>query len=482
MIQIKNYINGKYLDPLQNEWLDNYNPADGSIYGKTPNSSSQDVQLAYEAAQKAFGTWSELPLEKRSAILLKIAELIEQNADRLAAAESKDNGKPISIATKIDIPRAASNFRFYSQAITQFYSESHEVKSQKTINYTVRHPLGVVGCIAPWNLPLYLLSWKIAPALAAGNCVIAKPSEITPYTAFLLAEICSEAGLPKGVLNIVHGLGSTAGHAIVEHPHIKAISFTGGTDTGKTIARIAAPMFKKLSLELGGKNPNIIFADCDYEKMLSTTLKSSFSNQGQICLCGSRIFVEASIFEKFKTDFIARVSQLIVGHPSNESTEVGALVSKAHYDKVLSFINGVDSNESKLVYGGKKVVIKGYEDGYYLMPTIIQVNSNRCKLNQEEIFGPVVTLMPFNSEAEVLEMANDVKFGLSATVWTNNLKRSLFFSEQLDCGIVWINSWMQRDLRTPFGGVKSSGVGREGGFEVLRFFTDTKNICINYEY
>ena len=481
MIQLKNFINGEFLDPIQNEWLDNYNPSNGSIYGQTPNSSLKDVNLAYDAAKKAFMSWSQTSLENRSAILLRIARLIEDSLDRFAEAESKDNGKPITLAKSVDIPRAASNFRFFGHAITQFHSESHETKSEKTINYTLRHPLGVVGCISPWNLPLYLLTWKIAPALAAGNCVIAKPSEITPYTAFLLGEICNQAGLPKGVLNIVHGLGATTGQAIVEHPYIKAISFTGGTETGKIIARTAAPMFKKLSLELGGKNPNIIFADCDYEKMLTNTVKSSFSNQGQVCLCGSRIFVEASLFEQFKTDFIERVSQLTVGHPSNESTQVGALVSKAHYEKVLAFIDAVDSNESKLLYGGQRVHVKGYEDGYYLMPTIIQVDSNSCHLNQEEIFGPIVTIMPFSSDSEVLEMANDVKYGLSATVWTNSLKRSLFFSEHLECGIVWVNTWMQRDLRTPFGGVKSSGVGREGGFEALRFFTETKNICINYE-
>ena len=481
MIQLKNFINGEFLEPIQNEWLDNYNPSNGSIYGQTPNSSLKDVNLAYDAAKKAFMSWSQTSLENRSAILLKIARLIEDSLDRFAEAESKDNGKPITLAKSVDIPRAASNFRFFGHAITQFHSESHETKSEKTINYTLRHPLGVVGCISPWNLPLYLLTWKIAPALAAGNCVIAKPSEITPYTAFLLGEICNEAGLPKGVLNIVHGLGATTGQAIVEHPYIKAISFTGGTETGKIIARTAAPMFKKLSLELGGKNPNIIFADCDYEKMLTNTVKSSFSNQGQVCLCGSRIFVEASLFEQFKTDFIERVSQLTVGHPSNESTQVGALVSKAHYEKVLAFIDAVDSNESKLLYGGQRVHVKGYKDGYYLMPTIIQVDSNSCHLNQEEIFGPIVTIMPFSSDSEVLEMANDVKYGLSATVWTNSLKRSLFFSEHLECGIVWVNTWMQRDLRTPFGGVKSSGVGREGGFEALRFFTETKNICINYE-
>ncbi|MDC1195019.1 aldehyde dehydrogenase [Flavobacteriaceae bacterium] len=481
MIHIQNYINGGFTDPIKNEWLDNICPADGLVYGKLPNSCTKDVQIAYEAAHDAYLSWSETSIEKRSAILLKIASLIEANLERFAVAESKDNGKPISVARSIDIPRAASNFRFFSQAITQFYSESHEVRSQKTINYTLRHPLGVVGCISPWNLPLYLLTWKIAPAIATGNCVVAKPSEVTPYTAFLLGEICNEAGLPKGVLNIVHGLGSTTGQAIVGHPNIKAISFTGGTETGKLIAKTAAPFFKKLSLELGGKNPNIIFADCDYNKMLSTSVKSSFSNQGQICLCGSRLFVEASIYEKFKVDFIERVGQLIVGPPSEESTQIGALVSKAHFEKVLSYIDGIDKTQNRVLFGGKRMRIQGHENGYYLSPTIIEVNSNQCKLNQEEIFGPVVTLMPFESDDDVLEMANDVKYGLSATLWTNNLKRSLLFSEQLEAGIVWINTWMQRDLRTPFGGTKSSGVGREGGFEVLRFFTETKNICINYE-
>ena len=481
MIQIQNYIDGTFVNPIQNEWIDNTDPSNGLVYGKIPNSCSKDVQVAYKAAQKAFIPWSETSIEERSSILLKIAHLIEVHLNRFAEAESKDNGKPISVAKTVDIPRAASNFRFFGHAITQFYSESHEVKSEKTINYTLRHPIGVVGCISPWNLPLYLLSWKIAPALAAGNCVVAKPSEVTPYTAFLLGEICTEAGLPKGVLNIVHGLGASTGKAIVEHPHIKAISFTGGTETGKFIAKTAAPMFKKLSLELGGKNPNIIFADCDYEKMLTTTIRSSFSNQGQICLCGSRIFVEASIYKQFKIDFIKRVQQLVVGPPSNQSTQVGALVSKTHFEKVQLYIEGIDNKQSRLLCGGNRIHIEGFENGYYLSPTVIEVNSNSCKLNQEEIFGPVVTLMPFNSDTEVLALANDVKYGLSATVWTNNLKRSLMFSEKLETGIVWVNTWMQRDLRTPFGGVKSSGVGREGGFEVLRFFTETKNICINYD-
>ena len=481
MITIKNYINGTYYESSNNEWLEAIDPSTGVVYGKLPNSTDKDVEEAYKAANNAFASWSKTSVEQRSEILYKIADLIVSKLDTLAVAESMDNGKPLSLAKKVDIPRAALNFRFFSQAITQFYSESHEQISQKNINFTLRQPIGVVGCISPWNLPLYLFTWKIAPALAAGNCVVAKPSEVTPYTAFLLAEICTKAGLPKGVLNIVHGMGTTTGQAIVEHPNIKAISFTGGTKTGAHIAKTAAPLFKKLSLELGGKNPNIIFADCDYKKMLSTTVKSSFANQGQICLCGSRIFVEASIYEQFKNDFIEKVKQLKVGLPSEKNTDIGALVSKPHLDKVLSYIEQVKQEKATVLYGGALVSVENGKNGYYMQPTVIEVSSNDCVLNQEEIFGPVVTLMPFKGDTEALKLANNVKYGLSATVWTNNLKRSLYFSEQLQTGIVWINTWLQRDLRTPFGGAKSSGVGREGGFEVLRFFTEAKNVCINYE-
>ena len=481
MITIKNYINGTYCEPSDNTWLDVIDPSTGKVYAKLSNSTTKDVECAYKAAEKAYGSWSKTSVEQRSEILQKIANLIESNLEDLAAAESRDNGKPIQLAKEVDIPRAALNFRFFSQAITQFYSESHEQISQKNINFTLRQPIGVVGCISPWNLPLYLFTWKIAPALATGNCVVAKPSEVTPYTAFLLAEICTKAGLPKGVLNIVHGLGTRTGQAIVEHPKIKAISFTGGTKTGAHIAKTAAPLFKKLSLELGGKNPNIIFADCDYNKMLLTTVKSSFANQGQICLCGSRIFVEASIYEQFKFDFIEKVKQLKIGLPSEKNTEIGALVSKPHLEKVLNYVEKASESGGTILYGGKRSYVENGENGYYMQPTIIEVTSNDCVLNQEEIFGPVVTLMPFNNDEEALSLANNVTYGLSAIVWTNNLKRSLYFSEHLETGIVWINTWLQRDLRTPFGGQKNSGIGREGGFEVLRFFTEAKNVCINYE-
>lgn len=477
---IQNFINGQFQNPILSNWIDNYCPASGEIYGKIPNSSHEDIDLAYRAAQKAFRAWSKTTLDERSRILIKISELLEANLDRFAEAESKDNGKPISLAKTVDIPRAASNFRFFGNAITQFASESHESIGQDAINYTLRQPIGVVGCISPWNLPLYLFTWKIAPAIAAGNCVVAKPSEVTPLSAYLLGEICNQAGLPKGVLNIVHGLGTTAGQAIIEHPNIKAISFTGGTATGAHIAKVAAPMFKKLSLELGGKNPNIIFADCNYQDMLETTIRSSFANQGQICLCGSRIFIEASIYEKFKADFIAKVKQLKVGHPAETTTNIGALVSKSHLEKIQSYIEIAKDEGGTILCGGNKITVKGFENGYYLEPTVIEVTTDECRVNQEEIFGPVVTIMPFNSEDEVLEIANKVKYGLSATLWTNDLARTMRITQQLQTGIVWVNTWMLRDLRTPFGGVKASGIGREGGFEALRFFTEAKNVCIKY--
>ena len=479
-MNIKNYINGEYVNPVSDSWIDNYNPSNGEIYGQIPNSINEDVENGYKAAKNAFLSWSETSLDERSKIMSKIAQLITEKLPELAAAEAKDNGKPLHVAKSIDIPRAAANFQFFANAITQFASEAHESVGHNAINFTLRQPIGVVGCISPWNLPLYLFTWKIAPAIAAGNCVVAKPSEITPMTAYLLGEILTEAGLPKGVLNIVHGLGTTTGQAIVAHPGIKAISFTGGTQTGAHIAKVAAPMFKKLSLELGGKNPAIIFADCDYDEMLQTTVRSSFANQGQICLCGSRIFVEASMYQKFKIDFIAAVSKLKVGNPFDTSTDIGALVSRPHLEKVKKYIDNAAQYGGKVIFGGASVSVDNSEDGYYLEPTIIEVQDNSCTLNQEEIFGPVVTIMPFNDENEVLAMANDVSYGLSATLWTNDLKRTMRVSKQIQAGIVWVNTWLLRDLRTPFGGVKNSGVGREGGFEALRFFTEPKNICIKY--
>ena len=480
MLRLQNYINGQLCTPISKEYIDNYEPSTAEVYAQIPNSNKEDVEQAVAAAEAAFPVWSTTPVEKRAAILTKISNLILENLDTLAEAESRDNGKPVRLAKQVDIPRAAKNFHFYGTAILHFGSEAHAM-ANRAINYTLRDPLGVVACIAPWNLPLYLLSWKIAPALAAGNSVIAKPSELSPMTAYLLSQLCIEAGLPAGVLNIVHGWGPSAGAALVTHPKIKAVSFTGGTKTGATIARLAAPNFKKLSLELGGKNPNIIFADCNYDKMLKTTLHSSFANQGQICLCGSRIFVERPLYEQFKKDFVYKAAQLKIGNPKEADTKVGAVISKSHREKILSYIEGAKEEGGTILLGGKAARVAGAcSHGYFVQPTIIEGLAPDCRINQEEVFGPLVTLMPFDTEEEVLKYANSVRYGLSATVWTSNLNRATQFSQKLESGIVWVNCWLLRDLRTPFGGIKDSGVGREGGFEALRFFTEPKNICIEY--
>ena len=478
MEKLLNYINGELIEPQSKQYLDNYNPSKGEVYSLIPDSDATDVELAVKAAKAAFPSWSVTPKEERYKIIMLLVDLIEQNLDMLAAAESKDNGKPLKLAQTVDIPRAASNFRFYATGILHFASESHAMEDQ-AINYTLREPIGVCGCISPWNLPLYLFSWKIAPALAAGNTVVAKPSEVTPMTAFLLSKLCIEAGFPKGVLNIVHGLGPKVGAAITNHPEIPVVSFTGGTVTGAEIIRTAGPMFKKLSLELGGKNPNIIFDDCDFEKALKTTVHSSFANQGQICLCGSRIFVQRGIYEKFKNAFVEKTKQLKVGNPLDASTNLGAVVSKSHMEKVLSYIHLAQEEGGKVLAGGNQVSLSGeFENGWYIAPTIIEGLSFNCRTNQEEIFGPVVTIMPFDTEEEVLMMANSTKYGLASTVWTENLSKAHRVAAKLHTGIVWVNCWLLRDLRTPFGGVKNSGVGREGGFEALQFFTEPKNVCI----
>lgn len=478
MEKILNYINGELSEPQSNLWLDNIEPATGKVYSQIPDSDANDIQLAVDAAKAAFTTWSKTSNDERCDIMLKIAAGIEARMDEFVQAESKDNGKPVKLARAVDIPRAVSNFKFFATAAMQFASESHYMPGIG-INYTLRQPIGLVGCISPWNLPLYLFSWKIAPALATGNCVIAKPSEITPYTAYLLSQVCIEAGLPNGVLNIVHGTGGRTGQAIIEHADIKAISFTGGTETGKRIAATAAPMFKKLSLELGGKNANLIFADCNFDEAVKTSVTSSFSNQGEICLCGSRIFIERSIYDKFKTAFVERVKNLKVGDPKNDDTNLGAIVSLQHKNKVLSYIDLAQQEGGTVLCGGKEVKGEGRcADGYFIEPTAIEGLAHTCRTQQEEIFGPVVTLTPFDTEEEALMMANSVKYGLSATVWTEDLKTAHRVAENLETGIVWINCWLLRDLRTPFGGVKQSGVGREGGFEAMRFFTEAKNVCI----
>lgn len=476
--KISNYIAGSLQAPLSGKYIDNINPATGEVYSQTPDSDIKDIEEAVGAAKAAFPAWSTTPAEERFKVLNRIAELIDENLDALALAETNDNGKPLWLSKRVDIPRASSNFRFFATGIMHMSTESHSMED-KAINYTLRQPIGVVGCISPWNLPLYLFTWKIAPALAAGNCVIAKPSEVTPMTGYLLSVICKAAGLPAGVLNIIHGTGPSCGSAIVSHPDIKAISFTGSTRAGKDIASIAAPMFKKVSLELGGKNPNIIFADCDWDKMMRTTLQSSFANQGQICLCGSRILVEESIYEKFKEEFIARAKKLTVGDPLNDESRQGAVVSKLHYDKVLGCIELAKQEGGKLLLGGNAVKLEGRcKDGLFIEPTIFEGLNENCRTNMEEIFGPVVTLQSFKTEDEALQLANTSDYGLSATIWTQDVTRANRVAAKVHSGIIWVNCWLLRDLRTPFGGFKNSGVGREGGWDALRFFTEPKNVCI----
>jgi aminomuconate-semialdehyde/2-hydroxymuconate-6-semialdehyde dehydrogenase len=477
---ILNYIDGQLSAPVSGAFIDTINPATGEIYALIPDADARDVAMAVAAAERAFPAWSATLPEERFRLMNRVADLIESRLEAFALAETTDSGKPIKVSRSVDIPRAIANFRFFATAAMQFASEAHPMPG-KAINYTLRQSLGVVGCISPWNLPLYLFTWKIAPALAAGNCVVGKPSELTPMTAFLLSEVCIEAGLPAGVLNIVHGLGGSAGQAIVEHPGVKAISFTGGTHTGRQIAALAAPMFKKLSLELGGKNANIVFADSDFEEAVATAVRAGFSNNGQICLCGSRLYVERSIYDRFREVLAERVSALRVGDPLEEENELGALVSAAHLEKVQAYIQLAREEGGVVLTGGDRMQVPGRcGSGYFMRPALIEGLPAICRTNQEEIFGPVLTLQPFDTEEEVLLLANGVDYGLATTVWTKDIARAHRVAERLQSGIVWINCWMLRDLRTPFGGQKQSGVGREGGWEAMRFFTEPKNVCVQY--
>ncbi|HQV52658.1 MAG: aldehyde dehydrogenase [Flavobacteriales bacterium] len=478
MEQLLNLINGELRPALGGTTIDVYAPATGRVIAQAPDSDERDVQAAVDAATKAFPVWNGMGVEGRSNALLRLADAIEQDMDGFVADESRDNGKPLSLARRVDIPRAVANLRFFATAVLHFNSEAHMMDAI-AVNYTDRQPIGVVGCISPWNLPLYLFTWKIAPALAAGNCVVAKPSEITPITAYRMSKLCKAAGIPDGVLNIVHGIGPKVGAAITAHPAITAISFTGGTRTGAEIARVAAPMFKKLSLELGGKNAVLIFNDCDFEEMMKTTVRSSFTNQGQICLCGSRILVQRGIYDRFRDEFVKRVTALKVGDPADAKSDLGAVVSQPHMEKVLEHIRIAKEEGGTILCGGERIVLEGeLKNGWYIAPTVIEGLGPQCRTNQEEIFGPVVTIQPFDSDADAVAMANSTPYGLASVVWTQDVKRSHRVARNINAGIVWVNCWMIRDLRTPFGGTKQSGVGREGGVDALRFFTEAKNVCI----
>src|SRR6476660_4695438 len=467
LFSIRNFIDGEFVEPISGKYLDNIEPATGKPYSQVADSNAHDVDLAVAAAEKAFRDWSKKTADERSSFLLRIAELIERDQEKFARAGS------------MDIPRAVSNFRFFATAILHTESEAH-ITDGVAFNYTLRQPRGIAGLISPWNLPLYLLSWKIAPAIAVGNTAIAKPSELTAMTAYLLCEICAEAGLPNGVLNVVHGTGAKVGAPITAHPKIGTISFTGGTVTGRKVAEAGAPLFKKISLELGGKNPNIIFADADLDAAIAGSVRSSFANQGQICLCGSRVFVERSAYNKFVERFIEKASQLRMGDPLDEQTEQGAIVNKNQLEKVKFYVDLAHKEGGKIALGGKapEPINDRCRDGYFFKPTVITGLPVSCRTNREEIFGPVITITPFDNEEEVIGYANDCEYGLASSVWTQNLNRAHRVAERINTGTVWVNCWLVRDLRVPFGGMKQSGVGREGGEEALRFFTEPKNICI----
>jgi aminomuconate-semialdehyde/2-hydroxymuconate-6-semialdehyde dehydrogenase len=484
MLTIQHFIDGRYADAASGRWFDKTDPATGAVVARVPDGDERDVETAVAAAARAFPRWSRTPAAERARLLLAIADRIDARLEELALAECVDGGKPIRRARTAEIPRAAANFRFFAAAAQTFHSEAYRTDRQ-ALNYTLRQPRGVAGLLSPWNLPLYLFTWKVAPALATGNTVVAKPSELTPSTAHLLADICREAGLPPGVLNVVHGYGHKVGAALVAHPGVPTVSFTGGTAVGAEIAKSAAPLFKKLTLELGGKNPNVIFADADAEEVLQSSIRSAFENQGEICLCGSRVFVEEPLYASFVERFTEAARRLKVGDPLDSATDQGALISHRHLDRVLSYVRLAREEGGRVLCGGGPppagALGERCKNGAFLEPAVIVGLGPDCRVNQEEIFGPVVTVTPFRTEEEVVRYANAAPFGLSASLWTRDLGRAHRVAERLECGTVWVNCWMLRDLRTPFGGVKQSGLGREGGEEAMRFFTEPKTVCVKYD-
>jgi len=477
--RVFNFIGGEFRPPAAGKYLEDVDPSTGEVIAEIADSDQTDVDAAVAAAKRAFPSWRRTSAEERSRLLIRLSDLIEENFDELALLESRDSGKPVALARRLDIPRAVKNFRFFATAILHAETKCHPM-DVGALNYTLRQPLGVAGLISPWNLPLYLLTWKIAPAVAAGNCCVAKPSELTPLTATRLAELAREAGIPPGVINIVHGRGAGAGRALTSHPDVPLISFTGGTRTGADVMASAGPLFKKVSLELGGKNPNVVFADADLAEAVAGSIPSSFANQGEICLCGSRIFVERPVYDEFLERFLDRTKKLEVGDPQDPATEVGALISEAHFRKVSGYIELAKQEGGEVLCGGKPPadLPERLRGGWFLEPAVVAGLDCSRRVMQEEIFGPVVTVTPFDSVDEAVRFANASRYGLSASVWTRDLGKAHRVAAAIDCGTVWVNAWLLRDLRVPFGGMKESGVGREGGFDSLDFFTEAKNVCI----
>lgn len=476
-IDCMHFIDGKYVPSLNGRTFDNINPATEEVIGKVAEGGKEEIDLAVAAAKRALnGPWKTMTMNERIAVLRRVGDLILERKEELAELESIDTGKPIWLSSSIDIPRAAYNFHFFADYLRSDGTEAYQMDNV-AINYAIRRPLGVVGLINPWNLPMLLMTWKLAPCLAAGNTVVMKPAELTPLTATLLGQICKDAGIPDGVVNLVHGFGpDSAGSALTEHPDVNGISFTGETTTGKIIMSAASKTLKRLSYELGGKNPNVIFADSNLDEVIETTMKSSFINQGEVCLCGSRIYVERSAYESFLEKFAAKTKELVVGDPFEAKTKVGALISEEHFHRVNSYIELAKQEGGTILTGGRRP--EGLDKGYYLEPTIIVGLDSSCRTVKEEIFGPVVTVIPFDTEEEVLAQVNDTHYGLSASIWTNDLRRAHRVAGQIEAGIVWVNTWFLRDLRTPFGGMKQSGIGREGGKHSLEFYSELTNICI----